>query len=113
MLGVAVARFIADFTGQDRIEAIHLVLTQLCRRVEPDRGLACELAWEIHTGAYWSQLKDAEGRPYESEEAYFREVLGVASWRTAYKRASRSAGCSAGSRHWSARSCAPRSPRSA
>ncbi len=85
-VGVSVARFLADFTGPDRIEAIHLVLTQLRRRVEPDRVLACELAWEIHTGAYWSQLKDAEGRPYESEEAYFREVLGLASWRTAYKR---------------------------
>src|SRR5215475_13019763 len=85
-VGVAVARFLADFKGPDRIDAIHLVLTQLRRRVEPDRVLACELAWEIHTGAYWSQLKDAEGRPYESEEAYFREVLGLASWRTAYKR---------------------------
>ena len=84
--GDAVARFLAEFTGPDRIEAIHLVLTQLRRRVEPDRVLACELAWEIHTGAYWSQLKDAAGRPYESEEAYFREVLGLASWRTAYKR---------------------------
>ena len=84
--GVAVARFLANFTGPDRIEAIHLVLTQLRRRVEPDRVLACELAWEIHTGAYWSQLKDARGRSYESEEAYFREVLGLASWRTAYKR---------------------------
>src|SRR4029434_8366861 len=82
----AVGRFLARCTGQDRIDAIHLVLTQLRRRVEPDRVLACELAWEIHTGAYWSQLKDAEGRPYESEEAYFREVLGLASWRTAYKR---------------------------
>jgi hypothetical protein len=84
--GIAVARFLADFTGQDRIDAVHLVLTQLRHRVEPDRVLACELAWELHAGAYWSQLKDAEGRPYESEEAYFREVLGLASWRTAYKR---------------------------
>src|SRR5262249_15198269 len=24
--------------------------------------------------------------PYESEETYFREVLGLSSWRTAYKR---------------------------
>ena len=84
--GVAVARLLANFTGQDRIDAIHLVLTQLRRRVEPDRVLACELAWEIHMGAYWSQLKDVEGRPYETEEAYFREVLSLASWRTAYKR---------------------------
>lgn len=84
--GVAVTRFLADFTGQDRMEAVHLVLTQLRTRVEPDRVLACELAWEVHAGAYWSQLKDVDGRPYESEEAYFREVLGLASWRTAYKR---------------------------
>src|SRR5258708_24628359 len=84
--GVAVTRFLADFTGQDRIEAIHLVLTQLRRRVEPDRVLACELAWEIHTGAYWSQLKDAEGRPYQTQEAYFREGLALVSWRTAYNR---------------------------
>src|SRR5258708_28895122 len=83
--GVAVARFLADFTGQDRVEAIHLVLTQLRCRVEPDRVLACELAWEVHAGAYWSQLKDPEGRPYQSEEAYFLEVLVLASWRTAHK----------------------------
>jgi hypothetical protein len=83
---IAVARFLNDFTGRDRMDAIHLVLTQLRFRMEPDRVLACELAWEIHAGAYWSQLQDSQGHPYESEEAYFREVLGLSSWRTAYKR---------------------------
>jgi len=83
---LAVARFLDDFTGRDRVDAIHLVLTQLRFRMEPDRVLACELAWEIHAGAYWSQLQDSQGHPYESEEAYFREVLGLSSWRTAYKR---------------------------
>src|SRR5262247_1004349 len=83
---IAVARFLNDFTGRDRVDAIHLVLTQLRVRMEPDRVLACELAWEIHAGAYWSQLQDSQGHPYESEESYFREILGLASWRTAYKR---------------------------
>src|SRR5439155_777235 len=52
----------------------------------PDRVLACELAWEVHARGYWSQLRRSNGSPYETEEAYFREVLGLASWRTAYKR---------------------------
>jgi len=84
--GVAVARFLADLTGRDRMDAVHLVLKQLRQRTEPDRVLACELAWEAHTGGYWSQLRDDDQHPYESEEAYFRDVLSVASWRTAYKR---------------------------
>jgi len=84
--GLAVVRFLADFTGPDRAEAVHLVLKQLRQRTEPDRVLACELAWEAHTGGYWSQLRDDDQHPYESEEAYFRDALGVACWRTAYKR---------------------------
>ena len=55
-------------------------------RVEPDRVLACELAWEVHVRGYWRELRRSNGTPYETEEAYFREVLGLASWRTAYKR---------------------------
>jgi len=82
----AVSRFLDDFTGSDRAQAVHLVLKQLRRRTEPDRVLACELAWEVHAGGYWSQLRDDHDRPYETEEAYFRDVLGLASWRTAYKR---------------------------
>src|SRR5262249_34541365 len=35
---------------------------------------------------YWSQVRRSNGTAYESEEAYFREVLRVTSWRTAYKR---------------------------
>jgi hypothetical protein len=54
--------------------------------VEPDRVLACELAWEVHAQSYWSQVRNADGTRYPSEEAYFRDVLGLASWRTAYKR---------------------------
>ena len=82
----AVARFLDDFAGPDRAQALHLVLKQLRRRVEPDRVLACELAWEVHAGSYWSQLRDDANHPYESEEAYFKDVLGLVSWRTAYKR---------------------------
>jgi hypothetical protein len=84
----AVSRFLDDFSGSDRAQAVHLVLKQLRRRTEPDRVLACELAWEVHASGYWSQLKDDRDRRYESEEDYFRDVLGLASWRTAYKRLS-------------------------
>src|SRR5262249_17375710 len=82
----AVHRFLAQFPEAARAQAVHLALCALRARVEPDRVLACELAWEVHTRGYWSHLAGADGRPYESEEAYFRDVLGLASWRTAYKR---------------------------
>src|SRR5262249_35100324 len=82
----AVARFLAQFSTTCRAEALHLALQALRARVEPDRVLACELAWEVHVRGYWRQLLRSHGTPYETEEAYFREVLGLASWRTAYKR---------------------------
>ena len=37
--GLAVVRFLADFTGPDRAQAVHLVLKQLRQRTEPDRVL--------------------------------------------------------------------------
>jgi hypothetical protein len=82
----AVARFLAQYPTGSRAEALHLALQSLRARVEPDRVLACELAWEMHTHGYWSQIRRSDGGAYETEEAYFREVLGLASWRTAYKR---------------------------
>ncbi len=82
----AVARFLAQYPTESRAEALHLALQSLRARVEPDRVLACELAWEMHIHGYWSQIRRPDGGPYESEEAYFRDVLGLASWRTAYKR---------------------------
>jgi hypothetical protein len=82
----AVARFIAQYPTGRRADALHLALQSLRDRVEPDRVLACELAWEMHTHGYWSQIRRPDGGPYESEETYFRDVLGLASWRTAYKR---------------------------
>jgi hypothetical protein len=82
----AVQRFLAQFPDANRAEAIHLALRALRARVEPDRVLACELAWELHTRGFWSQLKGPDGRPYPDEETYFRDVIGLSSWRTAYKR---------------------------
>ncbi len=82
----AVARFLTQYPTGNRAEALHLALQSLRARVEPDRVLACELAWEMHTHGYWSQIRRSDGGAYETEEAYFREVLGLASWRTAYKR---------------------------
>ena len=82
----AVARFLRQYPTESRAEALHLALQSLRARVEPDRVLACELAWEMHAHGYWSQIRRLDGAAYESEEAYFRDVLGLASWRTAYKR---------------------------
>jgi|SRR5262245_15193217 len=81
-----VTRFLAQFPSTSRAEALHLALQALSARVEPDRVLGCELAWEVHIHSYWSQVRRSNGSAYESEEAYFREVLRVTSWRTAYKR---------------------------
>jgi hypothetical protein len=81
-----VARFLAQFPSTSRAEALHLALQALSARMEPDKVLGCELAWEVHIHAYWSQLRRSNGTAYESEEAYFREVLRLTSWRTAYKR---------------------------
>src|SRR5262249_15656058 len=78
--------FLAQFSTTCRADALHLALQALRARVEPDRVLACELAWEVHVRGYWRELRRSNGTPYETEEAYFREVLGLASWRTAYKR---------------------------
>jgi hypothetical protein len=72
--------------ASSRAEALHLALQALAARVEPDRVLGCELAWEVHTHGYWSHVRRGNGTAYESEEAYFREVLRLTSWRTAYKR---------------------------
>jgi hypothetical protein len=82
----AVARFVAQFSTTTRAEAIHIALQALRARVEPDRLLACELAWEVHCHGYWSQVRRPDGTAYDCEETYFRDVLGLASWRTAYKR---------------------------
>jgi hypothetical protein len=81
-----IARFLAQFPATSPAEALHLALQALSARVEPDRVLACELAWEVHIHSYWSQVRRSNGTPYENEEAYFREVLRLTSWRTAYKR---------------------------
>jgi len=61
-----VQRLLAQFPEANRAEAIHLALRALRARVEPDRVLACELGWELHTQGDWSQLRGDAGRPYES-----------------------------------------------
>src|SRR5438876_7743826 len=82
----SVAHFLAQFPSTSRAEALHLALQALSARMEPDKVLGCELAWEVHTHGYWSQVRRSNGTAYWSEEAYFREVLRLTSWRTAYKR---------------------------
>jgi hypothetical protein len=82
----AIRRFLGQWSPMTRAEGLHLALQSLRDRVEPDRVLACELAWEVRAQGYWSQVRNADGTRYMTEEAYFRDVLGLASWRTAYKR---------------------------
>jgi hypothetical protein len=83
---LGVMRFLAQFPSTSRAEALHLALQTLSARMEPDKVLGCELAWEVHIHSYWSLVRRDNGTAYESEEAYFREVLRLTSWRTAYKR---------------------------
>ncbi len=83
---LAVSRFLAQFPTPSRAEAVHVSLKALRARIEPDRVLMCELAWEVHTHGYWRLVRRDDNSAYDSEESYFREVLGLASWRTAYKR---------------------------
>src|SRR5713101_1178169 len=82
----ALRRFLGGWAPMTRAEALHLALQTLRNRVEPDRVLACEFAWEVHAKGYWSQVRNPDGTVYLTEEAYFRDVLGLSSWRTAYKR---------------------------
>src|SRR5262249_13496644 len=81
-----VAHFLGQFSSTGRAEALHLALQALSARIEPAKVLGCELAWEVHIHGYWSQVRRSNGTAYESEETYFREVLRLTSWRTAYKR---------------------------
>jgi hypothetical protein len=85
-LRAGVARFLAQFPAPERAQALHLALRALRARVEPDQVLMCELAWEVHRHGYRSQLCRDDGSPYDCEKTYFREVLGLSSWRTAYTR---------------------------
>src|SRR5437667_104366 len=43
-------------------------------------------SWEVNCHGYWSQVRRPDATAYDCEETYFRDVLGLASWRTAYKR---------------------------
>src|SRR5574342_168763 len=82
----AIRKFLGGWAPMTRAEALHVALQTLRNRVEPDRVLACELAWEVHTNGYWREVRNPDGTAYLTEENYFRDVLGLASWRTAYKR---------------------------
>src|SRR4029453_16545647 len=57
----AVARFVAQFSTTTRAEAIHLALQALRARVEPDRVLACELAWEVPCHGHGVKVAEPTG----------------------------------------------------
>jgi len=62
--------FSVSFLRTGRAEALHLALQVLSARIEPDKVLGCELAWEVHVHGYWSQVRRSNGTGYESEETY-------------------------------------------
>jgi len=84
-MSASLEALLSQFGGQRAI-ACHLTLLQLRRRVEQDLVQVCLLAAEIHDRGHWSHVRRADNRAYESEEAYFTEVLGVSSFRSAAKR---------------------------
>ena len=84
-MSAALEVLLGQYQGE-RALGCHLALLQLRRRVESDLVQVCLLASEIHDRGHWSKVRRADGRAYESEEAYFLETLGVASFRSAAKR---------------------------
>jgi len=88
----AIQRFLGQWSPLTRAEALHLALQSLRDRVEPDRVLACELAWEVHAKGYWSQVRNADGTTYPP-----RRTISGTCWGSPRGEprisASRSGGC--------------------
>ena len=84
-MSAALEVLLGQYQGERAI-GCHLALLQLRRRVEQDLVAVCILCSEIHERNHWSKVRRADNRAYESEEVYFLEVLGVASFRSAAKR---------------------------
>ena len=75
-----------QFPGEARPQAVTLALRQLGGRIAADLILASILAFEAHARSYWSIVQHPDGRPYETEEDFFNDVLHVQSFRSAAKR---------------------------
>ena len=75
-----------QFSGEARPQAVTLALRQLGGRIAADLILASILAFEAHARSYWSIVQHPDGRPYETEEDFFNDVLHVQSFRSAAKR---------------------------
>ena len=84
-MSAALEILLGQYQGE-RALGCHLLLMQLCRTIEQRLVQVCLLAAEVHERGHWSKVRRADNRPYESEEAYFTEVLGVMSFRSAAKR---------------------------
>ena len=69
----------------DRASAIHFALMDVATRARRDMALLAELCWIAHLEGIWSQVKRADGRPYESEEVFYEEVLQLGSFRSIYR----------------------------
>lgn len=86
LVHTTVEAVLAQFADKERPEAVVLAIRQLTSRAANDLLIASELAYEAHERGYWSLVTRPDGRPYENEETFFEDVLGVPSWRSAYRR---------------------------
>lgn len=84
-MSAALEVLLGQYEGERAI-GCHLMLMQLRRNIEQNLIQVCLLAVEIHEHNHWSKVRRADNRPYESEDAYFTEVMGVSSFRSAAKR---------------------------
>ena len=84
-MSAALEVLLGQYQGERAI-GCHLALLQLRRRVEHDLVTTSIICAEIYEHNHWSKVRRADNRPYESAEAYFTEVLGVTSFRSAAKR---------------------------
>ena len=73
-----VAEFLARFEGS-RASVIDQALREIGARLNEDRIVAAELAWEVGGGKLWQQVTREDGSPFEDAATYFQERLGFSS----------------------------------
>jgi hypothetical protein len=74
---LGVARFLGQFPSTSRAEALHLALQALSARMEPDKVLGCELAWQVHLHSYWSQSASGQRNGLRERGGLLSLLLGI------------------------------------
>lgn len=65
------------FPGASRAERVDAALRSLTRATTEAHITVAELAWEVHTRAYWIMLVHADGTKYSSSLDYFQDALAI------------------------------------